>query len=175
MKPNLHFTIHTHSAALPEGWDAIAEKNTFLSRRYLAVLEQSAPDNMDCHFIGLYKDDVLCGIALSQYINLSRINTFVAGKKGFCLKDYIFNKFSSHILIIGNNTLTGQNAYLLTDAITEADALQLLKDVLQQLKKQYRKKCVYMNLLSVKDFNSAQLPNFKKCRLQRLLYLLHPA
>jgi len=115
---------------------------------------------MDCHFIALFKDNVLCGIALSQYINLSRINTFAEEKKGFCLKDYIFNKFSSHILIIGNNTLTGQNAYLVNESITETEALQLLKNVLAQLKKQYRKKCIYINLLSIKDFNAKELPDF---------------
>ena len=161
MKPNLSFTIYTQSNALPPEWDALAEKNIFLSRRYLAVLEKSSPDNIDCHFIGLFKDGTLCGIALAQYINLSRVNTFVEEKKGFCLKDYIFNKFSSHILIIGNNTLTGQNAYLLGEAISENEALQLLNNVLSQLKKQYRKKCIYMNLLSVKDFNTIELPNFK--------------
>ncbi len=146
---------------MPPEWDALAEKNIFLSRNYLAVLEKSSPDNMDCHFIGLFKDNELCGIALSQYINLSRINTFVEEKKDFCLKDYIFNKFSSHILIIGNNTLTGQNAYLLNDAISETEALGLLKNVLSQLKKLYRKKCIYINLLSLKDFNAYELPDFK--------------
>jgi len=161
LKSKLHFKIYTQTEALPEDWDAFAEKNIFLSRRYLSVLEHSSPDNMDCHFIGLYKDGALCGIALSQYINLSRINTFAEEKKGFCLKDYIFKKFSSHILIIGNNTLTGQNAYLLNDVISETEALHLLTGILSQLKKQYRKKCIYINLLSIKDFNTKELPNFK--------------
>jgi len=116
---------------------------------------------MNCHFFGLYKDNVLCGIALAQYINLSGINTFAEEKKSFCLKDYLFKKFSSHIIVIGNNTLTGQNAYLLTNAITETEALQLLKDTLTALKKQYRKKCIYINLLSIKDFNTEELPDFK--------------
>lgn len=161
MKHNLSYTLYNSSAQLPEEWDIIAEKNVFLSRNYLAVLEKAAPDNMQCHFIGLYKNKVLCGIALAQYINLKRINTFVEEKKSFCLKDYLFKKFSSHIIVIGNNTLTGQNAYLLNDNIAENDALRLFEDVLQQLKREYRKKCIYVNLLAIKDFNESELPNFK--------------
>lgn len=161
VKANLYFKIFTQHTALPETWDTIAEKNIFLSRNYLGVLQKSAPVNMQCHFIGLYKNDILCGVSLAQYINLNRINTFVEEKQGFCLKDYLFKKFSSHILIIGNNMLTGQNAYVLNDSITQTEALSLLKDVLTELKAQYRKKCIYINLLSVKDFNANELPDFK--------------
>jgi predicted N-acyltransferase len=167
VKQNLHFEIFTLSAALPPEWDAIAESNIFLSRRYLSVLEQSAPQNMECHYIGLFKNDVLCGVALAQYINLSRINTFVEEKKKFSIKDYLFKKFSSHILVIGNNTLTGQNAYLHSNAITETEVLQLLRATLNALKKQYGKKCIYINLLSVKDFNTSELPDFKAAGYKR--------
>src|SRR5687768_12981742 len=114
---NLSFTLYTSAEALPDGWDTIAQKNIFLSTNYLAILEKAAPENMQCHFVGLFKDGRLCGIALAQYINLRDINTFAEEKKSFCLKDYLFRKFSSHIIVIGNNTLTGQNAYLLNDAI----------------------------------------------------------
>ncbi|MHA3787662.1 8-amino-7-oxononanoate synthase [Flavobacterium hauense] len=161
MKPDLSFRIYTSSASLPEGWNTIAQKNIFLSADYLAILEKAAPENMECHFVGLFKAEKLCGIALAQYINLWDINTFAEEKKNFCLKDYVFRKFSSHILVIGNNTLTGQNAYILDETIREAEALQLLQEALQQLKREYRKKCIYINLLAMKDFNSSELPDFK--------------
>lgn len=161
VNPHLNFKIFTRANALPPDWDTIAQSNIFLSRNYLSVLEKSAPDNMDCHFIGLYKNNTLCGVALAQYINLSRINTFLEENKNFSLKDYLFKKFSSHIIVIGNNTLTGQNAYLYNDDIIENEVLQLLNATLKELKKQYRKKCIYINLLSVKDFNNRELPDFK--------------
>ena len=116
---------------------------------------------MQCHFIGLFSDGTLCGVALAQYINLSRVNTFVTEVKRFSLKDYFFKKFSSHIIVIGNNTLTGQNAYLLTAAITKTQALHLFGQALQELKTIYRKQCIYINLLAVKDFNRTELPDFK--------------
>lgn len=158
---NFSFTIYNSTEALPAAWDTIAQKNAFLSRSYLSVLEKSAPENMECHFIGLFKEGTLCGIALAQYINLSRVNTFVEEKKRFSLKDYIFKQFSSHILVIGNNTLTGQNAYLLTDAVPETTALSLLRKSLQQIAREYRKRCIYMHVLAVKDFNREELPDFK--------------
>lgn len=116
---------------------------------------------MECHFIGLFIGDKLCGIALAQYINLWGINTFVEDKKSFRLKDYIFRKFSSHVLVIGNNMLTGQNAYVLDETITEIKALQLFGKALEQLKREYKKKCIYINLLAMKDFNKSELPDFK--------------
>lgn len=117
---------------------------------------------MQCHFIGLFKNGSLCGIGLCQYINLSRINTFVEEKKSLSLKDYLFKKFSSHILVIGNNMLTGQNAYLLNGSITETEALSLLNRALLHLKKQYRKKGTCINLLAIKDFNHGEMPDCTK-------------
>lgn len=159
MKKDLTFKLYTSSLQLPEGWDTIAAKNIFLSAGYLGILEKAAPQNMQCHFIGLFNKETLCGIALAQYINLRRINTFVE-EKSFNLKDYIFKKFSSHIIVIGNNTLTGQNAYLLNDLISETEALRLFREALQALKKHYRKQCIYINLLAIKDFNEAEMPDF---------------
>lgn len=161
MTQTTSFTIYTKAASLPAAWDALAATNIFLSREYLAVLENAAPANMQCHFIGLYKNDVLCGVALAQYINLRRVDTFVGSRKRFSVKDYIFKKFSSHIIVIGNNMLTGQNAYLLDNSITETKALQLFNMALQQLKKDYRKKCIYINLLAIKDFNEKEFPDFE--------------
>lgn len=159
MKQDLSFKLYTSSSQLPEAWDTIAAKNIFLSAGYLGILEKAAPQNMQCHFIGLFDNATLCGIALAQYINLRRINTF-AKEKSYNLKDYIFKKFSSHIIVIGNNTLTGQNAYLLNDLISETEALQLFREALQALKKHYRKQCIYINLLAIKDFNEAEMPDF---------------
>jgi predicted N-acyltransferase len=159
--PALSYKIFTCAETLPNGWDRLSAPNVFLSPQYLAVLQKAAPPNMQCHFIGLFEGERLCGIALAQYINLSRVNTFVLEEQKFCLKDYLFKKFSSHIIVIGNNTLTGQNAYLLDGSISETDALSLFRQALEELKKQYRKKCIYINLLAMKDFNSEELPNFK--------------
>ncbi|KGO94255.1 peptidogalycan biosysnthesis protein [Flavobacterium subsaxonicum] len=161
MAQQTSLSIYSNPADLPHSWDALAQSNIFLSRAYLAVLQNAAPPNMECHFIGLFKNNTLCGIALAQYIDLSRVNTFVEEKQSFCIKDYLFKRFTSHTLVIGNNTLTGQNAYLFNDSITETEGLQLLKRAISELKKQYKNKGIGINLLAIKDFNTAELPNFK--------------
>lgn len=155
-----HYIIYNATSQLPDTWDALAQNNIFLSSAYLSVLEQSAPQNLTAHFIGLYQGKLLVGIAVAQYINLNRVNTFVRDNRGFDIKEYLFKQFASHILVIGNNMLTGQNAYLLTDKITVANALALMKEALTGLKKQYRKKCVNINILSIKDFNENEWPDF---------------
>lgn len=116
---------------------------------------------MECHFIGLYKNNELCGVALAQYIDLSRIDTFVANRKKFSPKDYLFKKLSSHIIVAGNNMLTGQNAYLLSDGIDEITALNLIRLAMDDLKRSYRKKGICINLLSIKDFNDNEFPDFE--------------
>jgi predicted N-acyltransferase len=161
MAQQTFYKIYTSADELPAGWDALAQANIFLSRAYLSVLQTSAPENMECSFIGLFEGNLLRGIALSQYINLSGINTYVEQQNGFCLKDYLFKKFSSHVLIIGNNTLTGQNAYVLDANLPETEALKLLLEAQKDLKRRYRKRCIYINLLAIKDFNTEELPDFK--------------
>ncbi|QEE48193.1 GNAT family N-acetyltransferase [Flavobacterium alkalisoli] len=184
MSPKLSYKIFTSAASLPQEWDTIAVKNIFLSKSYMQVLESSSPANMECHFVALYKNSILCGIGVVQYINLSRINTFGEEiKKKFSLKDYIFKKFSSHTLILGNNKLTGQNAYLLANTITENEALALFRKTLKKLKKEYLKKCVHINLVSVKDFNQTEFPDFKTagfknyyrfCTQPNMIFHIHP-
>jgi len=161
MAQQTSFTIYNRTGDLPATWDILAQSNIFLSRSYLAVLEKSAPKNMECHFIGLFKNNTFCGIALAQYINLSRVNTFVEEKQSYSFKEYLFKRFTSHTLVIGNNTLTGQNAYLFGEDLSETDGLQLLEQALAALKKQYKRSGIRINLLAVKDFNTAELPNFK--------------
>ncbi len=157
----LHYKIYNSVAALPQQWDTLAQPNIFLSTAYLSVLEQSAPENLTPHFIGLFKGDALCGIALAQYINLNGVNTLGQREKGFCLREYFFKKFSSQVLVLGNNMLTGQNAYLLSDRNDEVAALRAFENALLELKKQYRKKGTHINLITIKDFNEAELPNFE--------------
>lgn len=116
---------------------------------------------MECHFVGLFKQELLCGIALIQYIDLANISAFRNEQKTFCLRDYLFRRFASRILFIGNNTLTGQNAYLLTGEISETEALSLMREALHGLKKHYGEQGKRINLLAVKDFNDGEWPDFE--------------
>jgi len=70
LKPSYTYRIYDTVAALPADWDGLASENIFLSKPYLEVLEKSAPENMVCHFIGIFEQSNLKGIALLQFLDL---------------------------------------------------------------------------------------------------------
>ena len=162
MTQHLSYKLYTSVSEFPPEWNCIATKNIFLSKQELAVLEKAAPKNMECHFVGLFKNNVLEGIAIIQFIDLASVTTFKDKGSRFCVREYLFKKFTSHILFIGNNTLTGQNAYLISEKITEIEALRLMREALHEVEKQYNKKGIKINLLTVKDFNESEYPDFSK-------------
>ena len=96
--------------------------NVFLSKNYLKVLEKSAPTNMTCHFIGFFEDKDLVGIAISQFLDANKLESF--GERDKCIKssvrNFAFKNFCSHVLFMGNNMLTGQNAFSFSDKIGSA-------------------------------------------------------
>ena len=116
---NITFKIYTSISTLPENWNDIAVSNHFLQTPYLHVLEQSAPVNMECFYIGIFENNKLIGTLLSQYLDLNKLESF--GERDSCLKthirNFIFKNFASHVLFLGNNMITGQNAYALTKEI----------------------------------------------------------
>ena len=72
----LFISIYAATADLPESWDEVAVDNIFLQTHYLQVLESSAPTNMQCFYIGIFEDSDLIGVALSQYLDLNKLESF---------------------------------------------------------------------------------------------------
>lgn len=157
------FKIYSSFLELPSSWDELAAENIFLTKRYLEILEKSAPTNMECHFIGLYKNDELVGIALSQFIDANQLTSF--GDRDKCIKSYIrnffFKNFSSHVLFIGNNMLTGQNAFCLCPNADKKAAIDALKKAAEKLKILYKNKGKKIHLTTFKDFDSDDVTDFK--------------
>ncbi len=158
------FKIYKNAKVLPEGWDELAADNIFLSVAYLQILDISAPDNMDCNYIGLFENENLVGIGLSQFLDLNKLESF--GERDKCIKasirNFVFKNFSSHVLFIGNNMLTGQNAFAFSDKTNTVEALKTLKKAVQELKKTFRKNGKKIHLVSYKDFYGEQIPDFKQ-------------
>lgn len=124
---------------------------------------------MKCHFIGLFQNKKLVGIALTQFIDLSKVESF--GDRDSCLKtkirNLVFKNFSSNVLFVGNNMLTGQNAFSFSDVISETDTLLLLNRAADEVKKLVSKTCSKVHLTVWKDFTSDQAfklktPEFKR-------------
>jgi hypothetical protein len=164
LKNTFYHTIFEKTSELPNNWDALATGNIFLTRRYLTVLEASAPENMQCFFIAVFQDETIVGIAVAQFIDGTRLETF--GDRDKCLKtfvrNFVFKNFSSQILFIGNNMLTGQNAFSFLAEINAITLLKEIKKAAQTIEKQLKSQGKKVHLLSLKDFTSAQVSNFKE-------------
>lgn len=162
MNAQYSFEIYTAVDQLPSDWNDLAQKNIFLSTDYLKVLATSAPPNMRCHFVGIFKNNVLSGIALSQFLDMRTIESF--GDRDSCMKtkirNVVFKNFSSKVLFIGNNMLTGQNAFAFADSVIPSDGVEILYRAAMQIKDNLSKQGLGPHLTVWKDFNESQSPWF---------------
>jgi predicted N-acyltransferase len=162
LNPVYSFKIYNSTAQLPENWDDLAISTVFLSKKYLQVLEKSSPDNMICHFIGIFDNTTLVGIAISQFLDLNSLESF--GERDKCIKtairNIVFRNFGSHVLVIGNNMLTGQNCFALSDTIDKKKAIQTLHAGATELKKIFKSKGVKIHITTYKDFSEEEIRYF---------------
>jgi len=156
------FIIYNNTDQLPIKWDDIATSTVFLSKKYLQVLERSSPENMTCHFIGIFENENLVGIAISQFLNLNKLESF--GGRDKCVKtkirNLVFKNFASQVLVLGNNMLTGQNSYALEDGIDHKKAIQTLHNAATKLKTIFAEKNIKIHITTYKDFTNAEIKNF---------------
>ena len=142
MNTTYSYQIYSLASQLPENWNELAVSTIFLSKEYLSILEKSAPANMSCHFIGLFENETLVGIAVSQFLDLNLLESF--GNRDKCIKSFVrnivFKNFCSHILLIGNNTLTGQNAFVFSENANPTEVLKTLKKSVLALKEIFKKR-----------------------------------
>lgn len=156
MTTRLSVKIYHTTNELPTNWDTLAVTNVFLSTSYLQVLQLSAPENITCAYIGLYENEALVGIAISQFMELKKLSNF--GERDQCAKTYIrnitFKNLASNVLLIGNTMLTGQNAFNFLDTIQPEIALGALQESIELLKHYYKSKGKKIHIVTIKDFNS---------------------
>lgn len=164
MKTTLSHTIYSSVAQLPENWNELAMENIFLSREYLEVLEKSAPLNMTCHFIGIFNNSELVGIAISQFLNLNQLDSF--GERDKCIKssvrNIVFKNFCSHVLLLGNNMLTGQNAFAFSEGIDKKDIALGLLNAMNELKANIQSSGKKVHITSLKDYENTDIVAFEK-------------
>jgi predicted N-acyltransferase len=118
---------------------------------------------MTCHFIGLFQNKDLVGIAVSQFLDLNKLESF--GDRDQCIKahirKFILRNFSSHVLILGNNMLTGQNAFVLSENTDPILAIKTLKKATEDLKYKFKSIGKKVHITTFKDFHHNTLKNFK--------------
>ncbi len=164
MNTSYTYQLFTSIQSLPNHWDSIAQANIFLSIKYLEVLESAAPANIKCQYIGIFNHEELIGIALAQFIDLSHLETYGERDKKLktWVRNYLFSQFSSKLLFIGNNMLSGQNAFAVKDQTSITEILQTLKEAAFDINQNFK-----IHLTSFKDFMPSDhsyfdQPAFKK-------------
>ncbi len=162
MNNNFSFQIFASADELPESWNDLSKTNIFLSKDYLRVLENSAPANMICNFIGLFEAENLIGISLSQMISTNSVN--ITGEKKSCIKskirDFAFRKFASNVLFVGNNMLTGQNAFAFSENYDFNSIFLTLNLAVKKIQENFESNGKKIHLLNYKDFSDLDLSNF---------------
>lgn len=158
------FTVYDHVNQLPEDWNNLAKSNVFLSLPYLDALEQSLPSNMRCFYIGIFENTKLVGISLAQFLNLNKLESF--GERDQCVKTFIrnliFRNFSAHVLFIGNNMLTGQNAFCFSSEIDSKKGVKILYDASIAIQKKLKTEGIKTHITTFKDFNQEELEAFSE-------------
>ena len=148
------FSIYESVKQLPSQWNNLAKSNIFLTTSYLEVLEESAPQNMSCFYIGIFNNKDLVGIALSQFLDLNKLESF--GERDKCIKtavrNFLFRNFCSHVLFIGNNMLTGQNAFQFSSDTNSKKAIHQLHLATNEIKKNLKKRKKKVHITTIKDF-----------------------
>jgi len=162
LKTTLSHRIYSSVTQFPENWQELAVDNIFLTKEYLEILEKSVPVNMTCHFIGIFNNSELVGIAVSQFLDLNQLDSF--GDRDKCIKssirNIVFKNFCSHVLLLGNNMLTGQNAYSFSNKIAKSELqLELLK-AMDTLKEKFKKSGKKVHISSLKDFEAPEIGEF---------------
>ena len=141
---------------MPETWDQVADSCIFLQRNYLRILEKSSPNNMKCTFVGIFEEDKLIATALFQEIDLALLTSF--GERDHFLltqaRNLLFRRFASKLLIVGNNMLSGQNAYACLPGANEEKVLEKLKEICDSWPLKH-------HLTIFKDFTETQTKPFK--------------
>jgi predicted N-acyltransferase len=159
LKNNYSYQIYSSASQLPESWNELAVSTIFLSKEYLTILEKSAPVNMSCHFIGIFEKETLVGIAVSQFLDLNHLESF--GNRDQCIKssvrNVIFKNFCSRILLIGNNTLTGQNAFVISENANPSEVVITIKKAVLALKEIFKAKGKKVHMCGFKDFCKEEL------------------
>ena len=165
------YQIYSSIAKLPEKWDEVAHENAFLQTPYLKVLEESAPTNMQCFYVGIFEKNSLIGVALAQYLDLNKLESF--GERDQCIKTYIrnfiFKNFASHALFLGNNMITGQNGYTFNKEIDAITIAELLSKCADEITSYFKKQDIKIDIVSFKDFYQESATELKKSTFS-LLY-----
>lgn len=119
---------------------------------------------MQCFYIGIFVESELIGVALAQYLDLNKLESF--GERDKCFKtffrNFVFKNFTSHVLFIGNNMITGQNGFVFNHEMDYKYISELLMECANEIVHYFKKQNKTIHLVSFKDFYQESTVKLKK-------------
>lgn len=117
--------------------------------------------------MGIFNGSDLCGIALIQQISLRNVSSFGERDTFYKkrLREIVFRKLASNIVVLGNNMLTGQNAFALSPKITPVQALAILGKAVDQVVTDIERSGEKVHLKVYKDFLQSDVTLFSNLNL----------
>lgn len=152
-----HFKIYNSVSQLPGSWDALPNQDVFLKTPFLKGLETSSPKNITTYYLGVFKADVLVGIAIIQRVEMYLDDIFRKTSSNIIkqsAKQLVSKIIKGNALIVGNLMHTGQHGiYFNANEISQSEYLLQLEKALSQLtekiKSEFNKK---IRIIAFKDY-----------------------
>lgn len=159
-----HFKIFQDTSELHQDWDSLSQDSIFLRKSFLSALKASTPGNMRNFYVEFYQDSSLIGIALFQHIDLKTIKPFQIQEKMFneSLSTWALNTFASSILFIGNNLMSGQNAFRFDNNLDHKLCVKLISEASKFLKNQLKSENTRVHITVWKDFTNLESNEIEK-------------
>lgn len=131
---------------------------------------------MRCHYIGIFVNHELSGVAISQFLDLNQLQSFGNRDKKYkaAIRNFIFKNFNSHILFIGNNMLTGQNAFYLSKKISDSEAAKIIIQATEELKLRLKEAGKIVHITTYKDFSAPQVQKLEPSFKDYYKFSIHP-
>ncbi|NMH89366.1 GNAT family N-acetyltransferase [Flavivirga algicola] len=138
------FHIYYSANSLPEGWNTLVKHDIFLQVDYLKALEEASPDNIQLFYVGVFKDNLLVGIAIIQRVQLYLKDMFRKTQASYLrklLKGIVSKILKGNILVVGNLTHTGQHGvYFSKESISQSVYLESIFSALEDITKEIKEK-----------------------------------
>lgn len=134
----IHYTIYNSFENLPVYWNTFVVHDIFLQTPYLKALEEASPQNIQLFYVGVFKDDVLVGVAIIQRVQLYLENMFRENEVS-CVKTFFKHLVSKvlkgNILVVGNLTHTGQHGIFYNkDKVSQLQFFEIVNAALKDIK-----------------------------------------
>lgn len=137
----------------PEHWDSLASQTIFLSRDYLRVLEQHAPDNIEPRYAMAYADDRPVAIMLFQRVAVSGDRLRKPGSRR--LLDKPMAGLQEHMLVCGNLLVWGARSVAFAPDVDPALLWQGVGEATYRLRRA-DKLLGESDVAMIKDFAASQ-------------------